>query len=184
MEMRSSVVKTTRWAFTAFEAQFDHFTVMPPQIAEWGWQKEVCPKTNKLHMQGYLRTKQQTRFAALKAILPGVHLEPAKNWDALIKYCAKANTRAEGEEPQHHTSAVPTHYAYAEEVAQTMVHLHPEWRNWSTDEAWIEIDLLTKVHIASGRRGLEFIGSNPNWKTMWRSYWRPMFMREAGSHIT
>lgn len=88
--------KTSRWAFTAYEAQWGLFAAMPPLIAEWGWQQEVCPKTERLHYQGYIRTARQVRFNQIKNTLPGVHIEPAKNWDALVNYCKKADTAVEG----------------------------------------------------------------------------------------
>lgn len=88
--------KTTRWAFTAFEEQWGLFREMPDIVAEWGYQTEECPKTGKRHYQGYLRTRTQQRFSALKKVLPGVHLEPARNWDALLAYCKKTDTRVEG----------------------------------------------------------------------------------------
>jgi len=88
--------KTTRWAMTVFEAEFPLLLVMPELVAEWGWQDERCPLTNTLHRQGYLRTKRQVRFSQLKKILPKVHIEPAKNWDALRKYCEKEDTAVAG----------------------------------------------------------------------------------------
>lgn len=88
--------KSTRWAFTAFENEWPLFTTMPELIAEWGWQPEECPDTGRKHYQGYLRTKRQVRFAQLKAVLPGVHLEVAKNWAALVQYCQKDSTKAGG----------------------------------------------------------------------------------------
>jgi len=88
--------KTSRWAFTAFEEEWPLFKNMNEVIAEWGWQTEVCPKTQKPHYQGYLRTKRQVRFAQLKKILPGVHIESAKNWDALVNYCKKTDSAQEG----------------------------------------------------------------------------------------
>lgn len=96
--------KTTRWAFTAFEDQWGLFNDMPDIVAEWGWQTEVCPDTGRKHYQGYLRTRNQQRFTALRKVLPGVHIEPARNWEALMNYCKKTETAVNGS--QH--SAVNT----------------------------------------------------------------------------
>lgn len=93
--------KTSRWAFTAYQAQWPLFTSVNELVAEIGWQIEVCPDTQREHYQGYLRTTRQVRFAQLKKIYPGVHLEPAKNWDALVKYCKKTESAVEGTQ-QHH----------------------------------------------------------------------------------
>lgn len=93
--------KTTRWAFTAYEGQWGLFATMPPLIAEWGWQQEVCPETKRLHYQGYIRTARQVRFNQIQITLPGVHVKPAKNWDALLNYCKKKETAVEGTQEHH-----------------------------------------------------------------------------------
>lgn len=86
--------KSTRWAFTAYENEWPLFHTMPDIVAEWEWQPEECPETKRKHYQGYIRTKRQVRFAQLKGVLPGVHLEVAKNWEALIQYCRKDKSKA------------------------------------------------------------------------------------------
>lgn len=103
-------VKSTRWSFTAYEEQWSLFAVVPTDpIQKWGWQEEVCPKTQRRHYQGYIQTNRQVRFAQLKKILPGVHLEVARNWQALVNYCKKAETAVDGtqqvvENPVKHLS--------------------------------------------------------------------------------
>lgn len=53
--------------------------------------RELCSKTARLHLQGYIKFKKSKRWAAVKKILPaGSHIEVAKgtsqhNWD----YCSK-----------------------------------------------------------------------------------------------
>lgn len=87
--------KTSRWAFTAYEEQWsivDDFT-KSALVAEFGYQYEVCPTTNRKHRQGFLRTKQQVRFSAMRKAFPGIHFEIAKNWEALVNYCKKEETR-------------------------------------------------------------------------------------------
>lgn len=95
--------KTTRWAFTAYEAQWNLFETAPPLVAEWGWNVEECPTTQRKHYQGYIRTTRQVRFKQMKDMLPQVHIEPCKNWDALKAYCRKTETRVDGTEPISHT---------------------------------------------------------------------------------
>jgi len=99
--------KTSRWAFTAFEGQYDLFKVMPPLIAEWGWQTEICPKTQREHYQGYMRTTRQVRFAQISKMFPQVHIEQARNWEALMNYCAKEDTAIQGTQ-QHQTQRTQT----------------------------------------------------------------------------
>lgn len=84
--------KTTRWAFTAFQEQYHLFDTMPELINMWGWQKEIAPDTQREHYQGYIQTKRQCRFKQLKDILPGVHIEPARDWLKLLQYCKKQET--------------------------------------------------------------------------------------------
>jgi len=88
--------KTSRWAFTAYEAQWPLFEVLNPLVAEMGWQKEICPDTQREHYQGFIRTSRQVRFVQLSKIFPGVHLEQAKNWAALLNYCKKSDTAVAG----------------------------------------------------------------------------------------
>lgn len=89
--------KSTRWQFTAYEGDYAlldaHAETGNDLIAEIGWQDEICPKTQKKHRQGYVRTVRQVRFGQLKAIMGGIHLEKAKNWEALQNYCRKEETR-------------------------------------------------------------------------------------------
>jgi hypothetical protein len=90
--------KSTRFAFTAYEGEWVYFKTNPPNdlIAEWGWQEEMCPKTNRVHLQGYLRTKRQVRLSQLISIYKGVHFEVARNWNALKNYSNKTDTAIPG----------------------------------------------------------------------------------------
>lgn len=88
--------KTSRWAFTAYVEQWPLFEVMPELISQWGWQKEICPDTLREHYQGYILTKRQVRFAQLSKIFPKVHIEAARNWDALLNYCKKLESAVPG----------------------------------------------------------------------------------------
>jgi len=90
--------KSSRWAFTAYEDQYGLVDDMSKSatIAEYGWNPEICPETGRKHRQGYLRTKNQVRFSALKKEFPGIHFEIAKNWEALKNYCKKEETREDG----------------------------------------------------------------------------------------
>lgn len=88
--------KSTRWAFTAYENQWSLFDVIPSIVAEWGWQTEKCPDTQRLHYQGYLRTSRQVRHSQLRSVLPGVHIEVARDWNKLLNYCKKKDTSIGG----------------------------------------------------------------------------------------
>lgn len=90
--------KGTRWAFTAYEEQWNLFDDIKkiPQVKEWGWQKEVCPETGRQHYQGYLLASSQVRLSHWLKHLKGVHMEIARDWNALKNYCKKAETAVEG----------------------------------------------------------------------------------------
>lgn len=142
--------KTTRWAFTAYEAEWPLFNTIPEIVAEWGWQPEVCPTTQRKHYQGYIRTKRQVRFSQLRAVLPGVHLEVAKNWEALLQYCRKANTKAGASVHQHNASKAMT---MADALTRLAAHVPSEYtfakpydedtdtrRYWAAVNEILEID--------------------------------------------
>lgn len=98
--------KTTRWGFTAYEGQWDLFKTVPEITAEQGWQLEKCPKTERLHYQGYIRTKRQCRHAQMRRVYPGVNImPPTKNWAALVNYCKKQSTAVDG--IHHHMEGTP-----------------------------------------------------------------------------
>lgn len=180
--------KSSRWSFTAYEEQYALFNTMPPGIAEWGWNAEICPETNRPHRQGYLRLQSQQRFAWLKKILPGVHIEVAKNWDALVNYCKKEDTRAPGTTPVHQTNSIPNHYQYAETVAQRYVELYGledlddcEWdpplvTRTKLISIMARLDTIVNTDITEGRRYAAWITTNPAWTVMWKSKCKP-FLR-------
>ncbi|AXH77957.1 MAG: replication associated protein [Cressdnaviricota sp.] len=180
--------KSSRWSFTAYEEQYALFNTMPPGIAEWGWNAEICPETNRPHRQGYLRLQSQQRFAWLKKILPGVHIEVAKNWDALVNYCKKEDTRAPGTIPVHQTNSIPTHFQYAETVAQQYVELYGlsdlddcEWDPPLVTRTKLisimdRLDAIVNKDITEGRRYAAWITTNPAWTVMWKSKAKP-FLR-------
>jgi hypothetical protein len=69
---------------------------------QWVFQKELGEKTHKLHWQGYLKLDKKMRPNSLAVTLNncgmhGVQLRAASNERALIAYCSKEDTRAEGE---------------------------------------------------------------------------------------
>jgi len=103
--------KTTRWAFTAFEEQWSLFNDIKEyrDVAEWGWQQEISPTTNKLHYQGYIRTHRQFRLAGMTKLFPKVHLEPARQWNALLNYCKKSDSAVAG--TQVHATNTKEYYS-------------------------------------------------------------------------
>lgn len=56
-------------------------------------QVERAPTTGQLHAQGAVALSGATRLANMKKWLPRAHWEPAKQWDKLLIYCRKAESR-------------------------------------------------------------------------------------------
>lgn len=199
--------KSTRWAFTAYEAQWGLFNDMPPSIAEWGWQKEVCPETGREHYQGYLRTKQQVRLKSLVKDLPGVHFEIARNWSALTNYCRKDETAVSGTQVHQTSGNMRTIYSLAKEVAaalpplalledefeeirlrirnNTTRGLEPNYGTFNVS-SWEEyflyrVDSEVKFIIKNGGFDAAWLASNPQWLCMWRKYGKEYL---AGYHAS
>lgn len=81
------------------ELTFEEFIAKIPagKLAFFVGQRERCPDTGRIHWQAYIRLSQQSSFTAVKAWLPGAHIEDAKgNEDQNIAYCSKEDTRVSG----------------------------------------------------------------------------------------
>lgn len=176
--------KTTHWAVTVYEPQWALMESMPMGIAWYGKQKEICPTTGKIHMQGAIISTKQHRWsgckgdykvgASLREIIPGVHIEPASNWAKLLQYCKKEDTRAPGAQYEAQTNSIPNHYQYCDDVGKRVCE-HMLRENMPFDTTPLEsyltmIDLVVKDDVASGKRYAAHMGANPNWMAMWKKY--------------
>lgn len=169
--------KTSRWQMTVQEPQYGLLETMPPGVAEWGWQDEVCPTTGRKHKQGFLRTSSQCRLSALIKLLPGIHFEAARNWAALITYCGKLETRDPNGEQVRQTNTIATKYTYATEIADRIVRIHPEFAEWDRNEVLEVVYDMATADIGSGREGIEWIMIDPNWKLVWKEAGAAMLQR-------
>lgn len=61
-------------------------------ILRYLFQEEITKKMTK-HLQGCLYFHQPVSFECVKCLMPKAHIEPAKNWHALLNYCSKNFTR-------------------------------------------------------------------------------------------
>jgi len=166
--------KSSRWQFTAYEGQYGLLESMPPGVAEWGWQDEICPTTQRAHRQGYFRLSQQQRFAWVRKTFPGIRVEVARNWDALVNYCKKEETRAPGAVPVHQVNNIPNKFVYADEIADRIAFMTLCTMEAQEDIGRDMVDKLVQKDIASGRKGVMWIGCDPNWTTMWNKYFDQM----------
>ena len=76
--------------------------------------------------------RRQQRASAVVKILPGVHVEIARDWTALVNYCRKKDTRVEGTEQVHRTNSIPTLFGYAEEICSRLPTMDMVRRLWWT----------------------------------------------------
>jgi len=168
--------KSSRWAFTAYEQHYGYFKTMPPGVHKWGWNVEICPSTGREHYQGWIQLKQQQRFSWMRKQFPDMHVAVARDWQALLNYCSKPETRKEGTEPHVAVNDIPTKYGYAEEIAKrlprALLGSEP-----TTAEILEAVQVLVRSDIRNGRRGVEWIGANPDWKVVWKDYGVDMYIR-------
>jgi len=152
--------RSSRWAFTAYEQQWSIFDNMPPIVADAGWQIEVAPDTGRKHYQGYLKTSSTQRFAAMKKAFPGVHLEVAKNWSALVAYCNKKDT-AVPDSQKVYKSEYMNKFQFLEYLMKQIANNY-NWRDMLMDEIERLVVRLGNEYIIEGHTYVAWILSDPN----------------------
>lgn len=89
--------RTDRWCFTLF----DSVPVITDDMKYMVYQTEVCPKTGKEHIQGYVRFSNRIRFTGMKKLFGNTaHIEPSKGSEEDNRvYCTKEGSRKPGTQP-------------------------------------------------------------------------------------
>lgn len=139
------------------------------------------------HIQGMLKTTQQ-RFSTIKKALPRAHIEVARNVKALAQYVQKSDTRlAERDEMARD---IPTLFEYQgmvaaeiryEEIVEYQATMDKTGLKMSMgDAALAVVDAVVARHIASGKRGVEFIAINPMWRSSWKKFFYSIIKRNGG----
>lgn len=64
-----------------------------PWIKSWSAQVETSPTTQRRHVQFYIQTRARKPFSAVKALLPGCHVEAAAKPRDAWNYCQKEESR-------------------------------------------------------------------------------------------
>lgn len=89
------------WCFTSFEAQPPAFDDANLKYLLYG--EERCPRTDRLHWQGYLQLRAKKTLIWVKTHIDGLqraHLEPARGgYDSNKTYCSKDGRWEEFGEP-------------------------------------------------------------------------------------
>lgn len=90
---RSDLKSTTRnrsWVFTMFNEEDVKRLRTQNNVDAICIGREICPKTNKEHYQGYVRFDQPCRFSWWKNQYPKVHVEPRMGTEhQAAEYCRK-----------------------------------------------------------------------------------------------
>ena len=92
--MAQKFTQSKNWIFTDFQLlNWDIIFKSNEDIRFIGWGEEICPKTNRKHIQGWLQLYKKKRLAAMKKILgKEIHLETARgSAEQNEKYCSKDN---------------------------------------------------------------------------------------------
>lgn len=91
------------WVFTCYEldATFTKWEAdtIPENVRYIVYQQEICPDTNRIHIQGYVEFRKSTRINSVKKILGsrGIHLESRKGTaQEAADYCKKSETAIRG----------------------------------------------------------------------------------------
>ena len=80
--------KSSRWGFTAYEDQYHLLEKMPRALPN-GDGKRKFVRNKSPPSAGISSAPVATKVCMVEKIFPGVHIEVAKNWDALVNYCKK-----------------------------------------------------------------------------------------------
>lgn len=144
--------------------------ILVPQCSHFCFQKEVCPKTKRIHLQGVFRTTTKTRCSAVLKWLPkGIHLEIARSWKDSWDYCSKSRTRLDGpwmvEPPKKvkRKAAVPAEPEWRARFPVVLRKTPEVWRDWQKQVLdWVggppdERSVLW-IHDEAGKMGKTTLG--------------------------
>lgn len=73
------------------QSDLDTLESLKPKLKKHSWQSEVG-KEGTEHLQVCLWFENQRTFTGMKRLFPKAHIEKAKNWQACMNYCKKADT--------------------------------------------------------------------------------------------
>ena len=153
-----------------------------------GWklngQIELCPKTNRHHIQGHITTPQVRGSAVMKEF-PKQHLEIVRDRTALTNYDGKLDTRVSA----FQTPDAPSFWEFHEIVAEKWDDI--KWSLISSgvtfeemiagkldDYALKYVDQIVGELIEEGIRGAEFMGVNPMFRSAWKRFWKNITNRK------
>lgn len=165
----------------------------PPLPGGWRCegQLEKGEECGTVHYQAMLTTPQ-VRFAAVKKMFPRAKILVARNRNALQKYVHKEDTRLS--EVPTIVSQIPNCFDYQADIAEDwddteFARRTAEWHNklpdtkLTIDDVALEyVDYLVSEDIKRGRRGVEWVGINPMWRSSWKKFWPAILARSRIVH--
>ena len=81
------------WSFTIFYEDTDYNNIiatLETHFIKFIVGREICPTTNKKHLQGWGKLKKKKRFSSVQKILKGIHIEKSiSNEEDNERYCSK-----------------------------------------------------------------------------------------------
>lgn len=187
--------KGTCWSLTWFPPTDSmNEEVSKSEITEYslrplgpGWkltgQMEKAPDTGRYHFQAMLKTPQVRKSAVIK-MMDKAHIELARNSKALEKYVSKDETQVAQIQS---ADPIPTLFQYQSIIADMWDadEFSELWKRATekatvpniNDVAMLYVDTLVARDIETGRRGAEFIGINPMWRSSWKIFWKSIIAR-------
>lgn len=137
------------WCFTAYDLDAFDVPVASPDLRYCVYQTEVCPNTQRPHIQGYIEFNKAVAFATVKALLgdPTVHLEARRGTRVQARdYCLKDESRMEGTDPiQIGTWDQKEGKREDLNEARKLIHAHNSWTDVINDPE------LTSVNARYGK---------------------------------
>ncbi len=133
------------WSFTlnnhtTKEVEQWHTDIQEFKIKKFRMQEEIG-KNGTPHLQGAVTFKNTVRLYTVKNLLPRAHWEPAKNTEALYKYCRKVDTRSGLEwEWEDVTGTKKGHGLNKLEIAEHMLNQRLNHMRKDLDDDWIVDD--------------------------------------------
>lgn len=97
------------WCFTSYDVATEPLSEHRDKCSYIVWGREICPSTNRQHLQGFVAFRTRTKFSTIKRWLPGAHIEKCKGTpDENARYCKKDGDFKEfGVLPKDTTSGGP-----------------------------------------------------------------------------
>lgn len=154
---------------------------------DWKAQLEQGTEESTVHIQGMLNT-EYIRWSAVKKVLTRAHIEKARNHFALSNYVEKNETKVG--EIASFTAALPTdiyeevsmiYDTYEElETAYTAYNVERLSKSEKDNFALNLLDDAVSKLIKSGQQTVEFMCSNPSFRTAFKTYFLAIMYRQYG----